>query len=127
MAQWHLKSRRTTTGGLLKRHSKKHKHQRGRDFLPAKIAEAKIISNRVRGGSDKRIVLSSNVANVMVDGKAKKVKFTSVTENKADSQFVRRNTVTKNAVILTELGKARVTSRPGQDGMINAVLIEEKK
>ncbi len=123
MAQWHLHSRTKTTGGLLKRHSKKHKHQRGRDFLPAKIGEQKVSHLRVRGGNKKLIVLSANTANIMINGKAKKAKFTSVIENKADSQFVRRNIITKNAVILTELGKARVTSRPGQDGVINAVLI----
>jgi small subunit ribosomal protein S8e len=32
--------------------------------------------------------------------------------------------VTKGAIIQTEIGKARVTSRPGQSGAINAVLID---
>ncbi|HJJ40868.1 MAG TPA: 30S ribosomal protein S8e, partial [Methanocorpusculum sp.] len=34
------------------------------------------------------------------------------------------NLMTKGAVISTDLGKARIVSRPGQDGVINAVLIE---
>jgi len=37
---------------------------------------------------------------------------------------VRRNIITKGAVIKTEKGPARVTSRPGQHGIINAILLE---
>jgi small subunit ribosomal protein S8e len=32
--------------------------------------------------------------------------------------------ITKGAVLDTDAGKARVTNRPGQEGMIHAVLIE---
>jgi small subunit ribosomal protein S8e len=38
---------------------------------------------------------------------------------------VRQNIVTRGAVIETEAGRARVTSRPGQHGVINAVLITD--
>ena len=55
---------------------------------------------------------------------AKKAKIISVAENKASRHFLRRNIITKGAVIETELGKAKVTSRPGQHGVINAVLEE---
>jgi len=30
-------------------------------------------------------------------------------------------------VIETEIGMAKVVSRPGQDGVVNAILIEEEK
>jgi len=45
-------------------------------------------------------------------------------ENKANKEFLRKRIITKGAIIETELGKAVVTSRPGQDGVINAKLIE---
>jgi small subunit ribosomal protein S8e len=45
-------------------------------------------------------------------------------ENPANPHYVRRNIITKGAVIKTELGNAKVTSRPGQDGVVNAALIE---
>jgi ribosomal protein S8E len=48
----------------------------------------------------------------------------TVVENTASGHYVRRNIITKGAVIKTAAGNARVTSRPGQDGVINAVLIE---
>jgi small subunit ribosomal protein S8e len=127
MAQWHLKSKRTKTGGLLVRHSKKKKHQQGRDFLPAHVGENKKKTLRTRGGNSKTVMLAANVAVVSVAGKAQKTKILSVVENAADSQYVRRNIITKGAIINTELGKARVTSRPGQNGVINAVLFEDKK
>ena len=126
MTQWNLRSKRKITGGLLKRASKKKRHQRGRDFLPAHIGTVKVKTLRSRGGNSKFMLLSSNIANVLAGGKAQKAKILSVVENKADAQFVRRNIITKGAIIQTELGKARVTSRPGQDGVINAVMVEEK-
>lgn len=127
MTKWQLPPKKKITGGFIKKHGKKNRYQRGRDFLPTRIAEPKIKSKRSLGGNSKRIALSTNVANVSVNGKFQKTKILSVLQNSADSQFVRRNIITKGAVISTELGKARVTSRPGQTGTINAVLVEEKK
>ena len=43
--------------------------------------------------------------------------------NQASKDINRRHILTKGAVIETELGKARITSRPGQDGQLNAILI----
>ncbi|MBI4018121.1 MAG: 30S ribosomal protein S8e [Candidatus Aenigmarchaeota archaeon] len=125
MTQWQRRSGRKTTGGLLKRHSKKKKYQRGRDFVPAHVAAVKARKIRTKGGGEKLMMLGSDVANVIVKGKAQKAKILTVAENAADSQFVRRNIITKGSIIQTELGKARVTSRPGQHGVVNAVLVEE--
>ncbi|MEM3155906.1 MAG: 30S ribosomal protein S8e, partial [Nitrososphaerota archaeon] len=46
-----------------------------------------------------------------------------VRSNPANSDFERRGVLTRGAIIETKLGDARVTSRPGSDGVINAVLI----
>ena len=73
------------------------------------------------------VALTINAANIISKGKSQKTKILSVIENTADPHFVRRNIVTKGAIIDTELGKARVTSRPGQKGVVDAVLLEEKK
>lgn len=127
MTKWFLKSKRKMTGALRKRHMKKKRYQMGRDFLPVHIGDKKVTGIRTTGGNEKRVARKANIANVMINGKAQKISFKSVKENKADSQFVRRNIVTKGAIIDTELGLARVTSRPGQHGMINAILIGEKK
>ena len=55
--------------------------------------------------------------------KATKSKILSVKDNPANQHFVRRNTITKGAVVETEAGLARITSRPGQDGVVNAVKV----
>ena len=46
-----------------------------------------------------------------------------VIENTANPNYVRQNIITKGSVIETEKGKAKVTSRPGQHGVVNAVLL----
>lgn len=80
------------------------------------------------GGKRKTTTLTTDVANVF-DPKAKKhykVKIETITENPANQNYVRRNIMTRGAIIKTDKGLARVTSRPGQEGTINAVLIEKK-
>ena len=81
---------------------------------------------RTTGGNTKVRALRCEFANVSdtKTGKVQKVKILSVAENAANPNYVRRNLMTKGAVIATDLGKARIVSRPGQDGVINAVLIE---
>ena len=125
MTKWLMRSKRKKTGGLMRRTGKKEKHQRARDFLPSKIGEKVVRKKRTKGGGFKLITLSSNIANVIKNGKAQKAKILSVVENPADSHFVRRNIITKGAIIDTEIGRAVVTSRPGQDGVINAKIIEK--
>ncbi len=82
---------------------------------------------RIVGGHLKTQLLSANIANVAHAGKIQKSKILNVIDNPANKFLARRNIITKSAVIVTELGKARVTSRPGQDGVVNAVLISDKK
>ena len=77
------------------------------------------------GNSQKMRLLSMDIANIF-DPKTKKyqqVKIKTILENPANRHYVRRNIMTKGSVIDTEMGKARITSRPGQDGTVNAVLV----
>ena len=61
-------------------------------------------------------------------GKTEKTEILRVIKNKANVDYNRRGVITKGAEIETGLGLARVTSRPGGDGVVNAILIgkEEK-
>ncbi len=56
-------------------------------------------------------------------GTTSRAKIITVKSNPANPFFARRNITTKGAVIETEVGDAVVTSRPGQDGVVNARLI----
>ena len=68
-----------------------------------------------------------DIANVFSSSnKPQKVKILHVKENPANPHFVRMGVITKGAIIETELGLAKVVSRPGQTGAVNALLIEKK-
>lgn len=101
----------------------------GSETIEVKMAPLEKERLRTFGGNEKLRLYSADVANV-TDPKTKKMsktKILTVVENPADPHFVRRNVITKGAIINTELGKARVTSRPGQHGTVNAVLLEKKE
>jgi small subunit ribosomal protein S8e len=126
MALSQLKSLRKLSGGRYKQQGRKKKaYELGRGPALTKIEKRRARSVRTMGNNQKVRVLSSDIAN-LYDSKAKKyeqVKIKAVSENPANRHFIRRNIMTKGTVIETEKGKARVTSRPGQDGTVNAVLI----
>jgi small subunit ribosomal protein S8e len=129
MAVWHLRSKRKPTSGIIKRSRKKRRFERGTLFLETRIGQTKRKIKSTRGGNTKIKLFSIQHANVSnpATGKITSVKIISVEENPANPHYVRRNIITKGAVIKTEIGLAKVTSRPCQDGIVNAVLIEEKK
>ena len=90
-----------------------------------KIGEHKTKTIRTKGGSAKTKLQVAKVAN-LIDPKTKKhtkAEIKNVEECTANRHFVRRNVLVKGAVINTSAGKAKVTSRPGQDGTVNAVLV----
>ena len=125
MTKWILRSRRKITGGLIVKRGKKKKAQRASNFIPARIGEGEVRKRTTKGGGTKRFTLSVASAHISAKGKTQKAKIISVADNPADSQLTRRNIVTKGAIINTDMGHARVTSRPGQDGIVNAVLVEQ--
>ena len=128
MSKWHLRSKRSATGALIKKSKKKKRFERGSIFLETRIGKRKTKEQRMVGGGIKTKVLFEEKANVY-DPKTKKsqtTKIISVEENTANPHYVRRNVITKGAVIKTEAGLARVTSRPGQHGVINAILLEKQ-
>ena len=107
----------------------KRVHMLGSNPLNTTIGNHRKSVNRVRGGIIKVGLLSTDVVNLFVPSENKhvKAKLVAVKENTADTNFVRRNIITKSAKIETDKGLAVVTNRPGQQGNINAVLLEEKK
>jgi small subunit ribosomal protein S8e len=82
---------------------------------------------RTQGDNRKSRVLTTDIAYV-VDPKTKKTTKTeivTVVENSANVHYVRRNIMNKGAIINTKIGRAKITSRPGQTGVINAVLLSK--
>jgi small subunit ribosomal protein S8e len=123
----HHRSKRKVSGGRYKSFRRKKEYEKGNEPVMTKLGKRKAVVARTRGGSKKVKLLGSQLANVIDNkGKSKKVKVLNVLETPANRNYKVRNIITKSAIIETELGKARVTSRPGQQGTINAVLIESK-
>jgi len=129
MVRWHLRSKRTSTGAKIKRNSKKKRFQRGSEFLETRIHKKKAKLSHTLGGGTKVKLLSADFVNIAdpKTGKIHKAKILSVHENAANPHYVRRNVLTKGAIIKTDAGLAKITSRPGQHGVVNAIVVEEKK
>jgi small subunit ribosomal protein S8e len=60
-------------------------------------------------------------------GKTEKVEIVRVVRNPANVDYNRRGVITKGTIIETPLGTARITSRPGQDGIVNAILTPKEE
>jgi small subunit ribosomal protein S8e len=117
---------RKSTGGRYKTARAKKKHELGRRPTNTTIAEKDIKKDfRGRGGSKKTILLNANTINLFnpKTKKFEKAKLKTVAESPANLNYVRRNILTKGSIVETDKGKARVTSRPGQNGSLNAVLV----
>lgn len=130
MAVWHGDSRKKKpSGGRKRAHRGKRRFERGSFPAETTLGEPKRKIARGRGGNVKVKVLSDKYACVTdpKSGKTEKVEIVRVVKNPANVDYNRRGVMTKGAVIETSLGLARVTSRPGQNGIINAVLIGEEK
>lgn len=120
------KSKRSATGAKYQAHRKKRRSVIGSGPANTRPGTTKLKTVRARGGSDKYALLKVEMANLL-DPKTKKyvkAKISSVSDNPANRHYTRRNIITKGALITTDKGEARVTSRPGQDGTVNAVLIK---
>ncbi len=119
------RSIRKYTGGRLIQARGKRKFELGGEQANTHLGETIRKTVKTLGGQEKARLLRDNTA-IVTDPKtktSKKVKVETVTGNPANIHYIRRNIVTKGSVIKTEIGSARVTNRPGQEGSINAVLI----
>lgn len=123
--RWQGKSTRKYTGGRIIRSRGKQRFELGGEEANTLLGETNRKIVKTLGGEEKVRLLSDNLA-IVTDPNTKtvkKVKIETVSGNPANIHYVRRNIITKGAIIKTELGSARVTNRPGQEGSINAVLI----
>ncbi|MGC8997790.1 MAG: 30S ribosomal protein S8e [Candidatus Bathyarchaeia archaeon] len=130
MSVWHGDlHKRKPTGGKRRPYRGKRKFEQGSFPVETVLGEPKRKIERGRGGNIKVKVLSEKYACVtdLKTGKTEKTEILRVVKNPANVDYDRRGVITKGAIIETSLGLARVTSRPGQNGVINAVLIGEEE
>jgi len=127
MAVWQGNSRRSVTGRRIRYARNKKRFEIGRESHLTTIGTMKRRPFRTRGSNKKSRLLTADSAYVVdpKTNKTLKTEIVTVVENSANIHYVRRNIMNKGAIINTKLGKARITSRPGQSGVINAVLLSK--
>jgi len=121
---------RKITGGRKRPSRKKRKYELGRFPTNTMLSDVnKRVIDRVRGGGIKVRLKRVAFANVTDPGKgvSKRVRILEIVETPDNKEHARIGIITKGAIIRTEAGIAKVTSRPGQDGVVNAVIIETAK
>jgi small subunit ribosomal protein S8e len=128
LSVWHGdQHKRKDSGGRKRANRKKRRFEKG--FFPAETLLGKNKSKIIRkhGGNEKTRLLAVNQANISdASGKTEKVEILRVVKNPANVDYDRRGVITRGTMIATPLGTARVTSRPGQDGIVNAILVSKK-
>ncbi len=125
MAKDQDRSKVKPSGGRIKSYRKKKLALIAREPSLTKVGERRLRRIGVLGGNLKLRLLKADTVNVL-DQKTKthsKAKIITIAECPANRNYVRRNIMTKGTIVETDKGKARITSRPGQDGSVNAVLI----
>jgi small subunit ribosomal protein S8e len=123
------RSTRKRTGGRRRPFRNKKRYQLGREPTETTVGEPRLRYVDSRGTERKVRALSTNVAQVSDGDVTRSVEIENVVDNPANINYIRRNIITKGAEIVVDLDgterRARVTSRPGQDGQVNAVLVDE--
>ncbi len=130
MSVWHGGIRKKKpSGGRRISYRKKRRFELGSFPAETTMGETKRKTVRGEGGTRKLKILSDKQVCVtdQKTGKTTKVEITRVAKNPANIDYNRRGVITKGAVVETSMGLARITSRPGQHGMLNAILIGEEK
>lgn len=126
MAIWQGRPKRKPSGGRIRAARKKRRFEIGREKQFTHLGPEKVKMYRVKGANHKARLLMVDQANV-VDPKTnaiKKVKILTVKTSPSNPNYVQRNIMTRGATVMTELGEAVITSRCGQDGVVNAILMK---
>jgi small subunit ribosomal protein S8e len=125
MGVWHRRSNRTETGARIRKARSKRKHQMGRTPTETLMGETRKITIDSRSAHKKTPALKIQYVNITDPAKNEtyRAEIQDVEKNEANMDYQRRKVITRGTIIKTSKGRAKVTSRPGQDGILNAILI----
>jgi small subunit ribosomal protein S8e len=119
------RSPRKRTGGRVRPARKKRLHELGSEPTETQVGEPRFKFVAARGDTRKIRAITTDTASVATDDGTVAAEIENVAENPSNPNYARRNIITRGAILETSEGRARVTSRPGQDGQVNAVSIED--
>ncbi len=120
----HRSKRKVTGGRYIRARGKKLREMGNEPTLPT-IGKEKVKCVRTAGGNSKVRVMAAIKINA-IDLQTKKAVLATmknVVDNPANRHYTRMNALTKGAIVDTDKGKVRITSRPAQDGCVNGVLV----
>ncbi len=84
------------------------------------------VTRRIRGNNKKTALKTIDFVNLATgEAKVKKTKIIKVIDNATNNDYKRRGIITKGAILEIAEGKCRVVSKPGQNGIVNAILLKE--
>ena len=129
MPQWHGGlTKRKKSGGRRRAYRGKRAFELGGEPTATSVGQSKRIRSRAYGGNVKLKLAAASLANVTDPNThlTKKVEITRVIKNPSNVDFERRGIITRGTIIETSICQAHVTSRPGQDGVVNAVLVKPR-
>ena len=118
------KGRKISGGRYLKSRKKKSYEIAGKK-KNVKLGETKRRTKKVRGGNKKTYLLKAKIINLKNKNKIQKIEILNVLETPSNRFLARQNILTKGTIVETSLGKAKITNRPTQEGVVNGILIEE--
>ncbi len=120
-------TKRKETGGRSRAHRGRRASEKDGYALEPLVGSPSSRVSRRRGGTISTGVVFSETANVSdSSGKVVKSKILRVKSSPANRDYERRGVITKGSVLETEAGEAVVTSRPTDDGVVNAKLASKK-
>lgn len=124
MGVWHRRSGRTSTGARRKKFRSKRKYEMGRTPTETVMGSPRRKMIDSKGAIKKMPALSLLQVNVTDPKKNEtyRAEIEDVELNSASMDYQRRKVITRGTIIKTSKGRAKVTNRPGQDGVLNAVL-----
>ena len=117
-----MKQGKKISGGRYTKNRKKKSYEIAGQRRIVKIGEEKRKAQKMRGGKKKSILLGAKFMNLR--GKDKKTEIKNVLETPSNRFLARQNILTKGTIVQTEFGKAKITNRPTQEGIVNGILVE---
>ena len=115
------KGKKISGGKYIKRRKKKKIELSGQKRV-VKLGEEKRKTVKTLGGNKKTFLLKGKFINIK--GKNKKEEIKNVLETPSNRFLARQNILTKGTIVETTIGKAKITNRPTQEGVVNGILIE---
>jgi small subunit ribosomal protein S8e len=125
---WHSRAnKRKKTGGRKKHYRAKRLRELGSHPVETILGDTERKITKRRSRIRKTRLIAGKYVNVSdpSNGLTERLEILDVIENPANVDYNRRGVITKGTIVRTEKGIAKIVSRPGQDGVLDAVVYED--